>query len=111
PAEAVCTPCPRVADVAKPGAEFFPAVPPPPAGYATLFDNEQFPKRTLGHTNFGLRLSYLWHGWDGSRFYYNSMDAQPTFYRSIVVAPEPAFVYQARHDRIQQAGGTLAKDL
>jgi len=110
-AEAVWIPVVTYDDIGKPGAEFFPAVPPPPAGYATLFDNEQFPKRTLGHTNFGLRLSYLWHGWDASGFYYNSMDAQPTFYRSIVVAPEPAFVYQARHDRIQQAGGTLAKDL
>jgi hypothetical protein len=39
------------------------------------------------------------------------MDAQPTFYRTIELAPQPAFVYQARHDRIWQAGGTLAKDL
>jgi hypothetical protein len=39
------------------------------------------------------------------------MDAQPTFYRQILLAPQPAFIYQARHDRIQQVGGTLAKDL
>ena len=110
-AEAVWIPVPTYDNIGKPGAEFFPALPPPPPGYAELFDNEQFPKRTLGHTNAGLRLSYLHDGWDGSAFYYNSMDAMPTFYRQIVTGPQPAFVYQARHDRIQQMGGTLAKDL
>jgi hypothetical protein len=110
-AEAVWIPVPSYDDIGKPGAEFFPALPPPPPGFATLFDNEQFPKRTVGHTNFGARLSWLRNGYDVSAFYYDSMDAQPTFYRQTVLAPQPAYVYQARHDRIQQAGGTLAKDL
>ena len=110
-AEAVWIFVPTYDNIGKPGSEFFPAVPPPPPGYAELFDNEQFPNRTLGHTNAGLRLSYLHNGWDGSAFYYNSMDALPTFYRQIQVEPQPAFLYQARHDRIQQMGGTLAKDL
>ena len=110
-AEAIWIPVPSYDNIGKPGAEFFPAVPPPPPGYATLYDNEQFPNRTLAHTNAGLRLSYLWHGWDMSGFYYHSMDAQPTFYRQIVTSPQPAFVYQARHDKIDQVGGTLANDL
>lgn len=110
-AEAIWIPVPSYDNIGKPGAEFFPAVPPPPPGYATLYDNEQFPNRTLAHTNYGIRLSYLWHGWDMSGFYYHSMDAQPTFYRQIVLAPQPAFVYQARHDKIDQVGGTLANDL
>jgi hypothetical protein len=38
------------------------------------------------------------------------MDAQPTFYRSVVAAPQPAFVYQARHDKIDQLGGTLSQE-
>jgi hypothetical protein len=109
--EAVWIPVPTYDDIGKPGAEFFPAVPSPPPGFATQYSNEQFPRRKLDHTNFGLRLSYLKNGWDGSALYYDSMDAAPTFYRSIVLAPQPAFVYQPRHDRIQQAGGTLAKDL
>jgi hypothetical protein len=50
------------------------------------------------------------NGWDISGFYYRSMDAAPTFYRDIVAAPAPAFVYQARHDRIAQGGATLTKD-
>src|SRR6185437_2346100 len=100
-AEAVWIPVPTYDNIGKPGSEFFPALPPPPPGFATLFDNEQFPRRELGHTNAGLRLSYLHNGWDGSAFYYDSMDAMPTFYRQTVLVPQPAFVYQARHDRIQ----------
>lgn len=110
-AEAVWIPVPSYDEIGKPGAEFFPAVPPPPPGFATLFSNEQFPRRTLAHTNFGLRLSWLHEGYDMSGFYYDSMDTTPTFYRQVVFAPEPAFVYQARHDRIRQWGGTLTKDL
>lgn len=110
-AEAVWIPVPSYDEIGKPGAEFFPAVPPPPPGFATRFSNEQFPRRTVDHTNFGLRVSWLHEGYDMSGFYYDSMDTAPTFYRQIVFAPEPAFVYQARHDRIRQWGGTLAKDL
>jgi hypothetical protein len=109
-AEAIWIPVPSYDEIGKPGAEFFPAVVPPPAGFLTLYDNEQFPKRAFANTNYGLRISTLTHGWDLSSFYYHSIDAMPTFYRQIVSAPSPAFVYQARHDRIDQVGGTLAKD-
>lgn len=110
-AEAIWIPAASYDEIGKPGAEFFPAVIPPPQGFATLFDNEQIPKRRVSNSNYGLRLSYLANGWDASAFYYRSMDASPTFYRQIVIAPDPAYVYQARHDRITQVGGTLAKDL
>jgi hypothetical protein len=110
-AEAVWIPVPSYDEIGKPGAEFYPALSPVPPGFATLVDNEQFPKRKLDHTDYGLRLSMLKYGWDVSAFYYGSMDAAPTFYRQIVTTPEPAFVYQPRHDRIDQFGGTLAKDL
>lgn len=110
-AEAIWIPVPSYDNIGKPGAEFFPAVLPPPSGFATLYDDEQVPRRTLANTNYGLRMSMLKNGWDMSGFYYRSMDAAPTFYRQVVLAPEPAFVYQARHDRIGQFGGTLAKDL
>jgi hypothetical protein len=110
-AEAIWIPVPSYDNIGKPGAEFFPAVPPPPPGFATRFDNEQTPRRTAGDMNYGLRLSTLQNGWDVSGFYYRSMDSAPTFYRQIVAGPQPAFVYQARHDRIDQFGGTVAKDL
>jgi len=110
-AEAIWISVPSYDNIGKPGAEFFPAAPPPPPGFATLYDNEQFPERRLAHTNYGLRLSTLRNGWDVSGFYYRSMDTSATFYRQIVSDPEPAFVYQARHDRISQVGGTVSKDL
>jgi hypothetical protein len=110
-AEAIWIPVPSYDNIGKPGGEFFPQAPPPPPGFATLYDNEQFPRRELANTNYGLRLSTLKNGWDVSGFYYRSMDSAATFYRQIVATPQPAFLYQARHDRIDQWGGTLAKDL
>jgi hypothetical protein len=110
-AEAIWIPVVSYDDIGKPGAEFFPAVPAAPPGFVTQFSNEQFPRRTLANSNYGVRLSTLTNGWDLSGFYYRSLDAQPTFYRQIALGPQPAFVWQARHDRIDQFGGTLAKDL
>ena len=49
-------------------------------------------------------------GWDGALYYYRSTSASPTFYREIIAVPIPTYVYQPRHDRIWQAGATLAKD-
>ena len=96
--------------VGKPGAEFFPFVPPAVPGYGTQYENEDFPAHTLSNTNYGLRLSTLVDGWDLSAFAYSSMDIEPTFYRQVVAAPQPMLSYQARHNRINQYGGTLAKD-
>ena len=98
-------------ETGKPGAEFFPYAPPAPAGYATQYRNELHPSRNLTSTNYGMRLSTLNNGWDVSGFYYHSMDAAPTFYREIVTVPQNTFIYEARHDRIEQLGGTVAKDL
>jgi hypothetical protein len=110
-AEAIWVPVPSYDEIGKPGAEFFPAAPPPPPGFATRYANEQFPRRTIGNTNYGLRLSQLRDGWDTSIFYYRSLDTSATFYRRIVSDPQPTFVYTARHDRIGQFGATLSKDL
>jgi hypothetical protein len=38
------------------------------------------------------------------------MDAAPTFYREVILGPQPKVIYEARHDQITQVGGTLAKD-
>ncbi len=109
-AELLWIPVPTYDEIGKPGANFFPGLPAVP-GFATQYQNELRPERTLGNTNYGLRLSTLNNGWDVSGFYYHSLDAAPTFYRNIALAPQPTLSYQARHDRIQQIGGTVAKDL
>lgn len=92
-------------EIGRPGAEFFPFSLPVSASFL----NEDRSGRNPANSNYGLRLSRLIKGWDVSTFYYHSLDASPTFYRISALA-EP-LVFQARHDQIDQAGGTLTKDL
>ena len=94
--------------IGKPGAEFFPYQ-IQPAGVNVVYRNEDIPARNLGNSNYGLRLSTLKDGWDISGFAYSSMDVSATFYRDAVSVPG-TYIYEARHDRIHQYGGTLAKD-
>jgi hypothetical protein len=109
-AELLWIPVPSYDKIGKPGAEFFPSPPPAPPGFATTFRGESRPKQDLSNTNYGARIGALVDGWDLSGFYYRSTDASPTFYREVVAAPQPSFVYQARHDRIHQVGTTVTKD-
>jgi hypothetical protein len=112
-AELVWIPFPSYDEIGKPfelgkagsGSDFYP-YPVSPAGIPLVMD-EKKPGYGLNHTNYGLRLSQLSHGWDFSGFWYSSMDSQPTFYRD-AIKPQ---VFYPRHDRIWQAGGTVAKDL
>jgi hypothetical protein len=106
--ELLWIPFPTYDESGKPGAAFFPAQPVYP-GYAVRYRDEDRPARKPANGNYGLRAGWLKNGWDVSGFYYRSTDAAPTFYRE--VGPGPVVSYQARHDRISQLGGTLAKDL
>jgi hypothetical protein len=103
-AEVVWIPVPTLDEIGKPGADFYPG---PLRGTAS-FLNEDRSGRNVANSNYGLRLSKLQNGWDISGFYYHSLDASPTFYR--VSGPAEPLVFQARHDRIDQVGATLAKD-
>lgn len=109
-AELIWLPVPEVDDIGKPGAEFFPFPETTLPGFAQRFNNPERPQRSLRHSNLGLRASTLRGGWDTSLFYYRSTDVNPTFYREVTLAPAPTLTYTPRHDRIWQAGGTLAKD-
>jgi len=108
-AELLWIPVATYDDIGKPGGEFYPNQPVPP-GFNVRYQQELRPERNTDNMNYGLRLSTLKSGWDVSAFYYRSTDINQTFYREIIVAPTPTISYQARHDRISQAGGTLAKD-
>jgi Protein of unknown function (DUF1302) len=107
--ELIWLPYPDVDNIGKPGAEFYPFQVPPPAGFSQQFNNEVFPDHRLSNTNYGVRASTLQSGWDLSTFYYRSTDINPTFYRDVSLSPTPTLSYTPRHDRIWQAGGTLAK--
>lgn len=106
--ELLWIPVPSYDESGKPGAEFFPAQPGYP-GYATRYLNERKPSRRPANGNYGLRGGWLKNGWDVTAFYYRSTDAAPTFYRT-VDGVAGVISYEARHDRISQYGGTLAKD-
>lgn len=109
--ELLWIPAPSFDEIGKPGADFYPFPMPGPGGL--VVGGEDRPARKLANSNYGLRLSTLKNGWDVSGFYYHSLDVSPTFHRQETIgAPAaPVFVYQARHDPIDQYGGTLAKDL
>ncbi len=106
-AEVLWIPVATYDNIGKTGAEFYPFQPVPP-GFTARYRSEDRPARNLDNMNYGLRLSTLQNGWDISGFYYRSSDINPTFYRDPVTGP--SLTYQARHDRIHQAGGTLTKD-
>ena len=111
--ELLWIPAPTVDETGKPGSlldgksgtEFFPYAP-------LLLDylNEVKPAAKLSNSNYGLRGSWLTKGWDLSAFYYRSMNVAPTFYQVSTPMGLTPVSYEARHDRIWQIGGTLAKD-
>ena len=118
-AEVIWIPVPSYDEIGKPkdfsqpgsGSDFYP-YPATPAGYPVVSRTRRSPSNSLDHTNYGLRLSQLTPRLGHVRLPSTAAwIAQPTFYRQLVAAPTPYFVYTPRHDRIWQAGATLAKDL
>jgi hypothetical protein len=113
-AELIWIPVPSYDKIGQPatltqhGADFY-AYPATPAGVIPVVLGETKPANSLSNTNYGLRLSKLTNGWDVSGFLYSSMDSSPTAY--VVNRAGPVYQYQLRHDRIWQAGSTLAKDM
>lgn len=99
-AEAVWIPYMSYDDIGKPGAEFYPFT--PPAGSSIAGEKRPVGLRDSG---YGLRLSYLYKGWDLSGFYYSANDPAAAFIR---LTPT---LYQPIHERIYQWGATLGKDL
>ncbi len=102
-AELLWIPVASYDNIGKPGSDFFPM----PTGQNVRYLPETRPERNVDNMNYGLRLSTLKNGWDVSGFYYRSTDISPTFYRQFDITTA---VYQARHDRINQYGGTVSKD-
>lgn len=87
---------------ARAGADFYPY--PPVPGVPTIL-GEDTPGVSLDHANVGMNVSRLKDGWNIAGFFYSSMNAAATYY------PVAANVYQPRHDRIGQLGGSLSKDM
>lgn len=106
-AEAVWIPTMTYDDIGKPGAEFYPFIPPAIPGFQTVIAKEQKPTG-LDDSAYGARLSWLTHGWDVSGFYYSTNDPSAAFSRQ--TSPS-TITYTPVHKRIHQLGATLGKDL
>jgi outer membrane biosynthesis protein TonB len=100
-------------EIGAPGGDFYPIPVGVPPEFTIIILDEDKPARTLENGAWGARLAYAGSGWDVAGFYYDSMDASPAFFRQILATPGGALAVQftPRHDRIQQFGLTLAKDL
>lgn len=110
-AEAVWLPVVTYNNIGKVGSEFYPFRPPAVAGFRNEVRNDQRAPRTLANSAYGLRLSYLWNGFDTSLFYFSTPDLSPAFVRSIRGGSEPTIIFDPIHKRVQQWGLTFAKDL
>jgi len=108
-AEAVWIPYMSYDKIGKPGADFYPFTPPAIPGSSSVIAGEDRPTK-LSDSAYGLRLSYLYNGWDLSGFYYTPLDPSAAFAR-LTPLPSPVVTYQPIHRRIHQAGATLGKDL
>jgi hypothetical protein len=111
--EIVWIPVPVFDKIGRPGSDFYPVrLPAPlPEELANVFRDPVRPHRDWDNGNFGIRAGTLLSGWDVSAFYYRSFSTQPTFYRIPGDDPAQPFVFEARYDRIWQAGATVTKDL
>ncbi|MGA7178248.1 MAG: DUF1302 family protein [Thiobacillaceae bacterium] len=108
-AEAVWIPYMTYDNIGKPGADFYPFKPPAIPGSTSVILGEDQPTG-LSDSAYGLRLSYLYNGWDLSGFYYTPMDPSAAFKR-LTPLTDPTILYQPIHNRIHQTGATLGKDL
>ncbi len=109
-AEGIWIPYMTYDNIGKPGAEYYPFVPPTVAGFQTVIASEDKPTG-LRDGAYGLRLSYLKEGWDVSGFYYTARDPSAAFERITTLTPTPTITYRPIHKRIHQVGATLGKDL
>ncbi len=109
-AEAIWIPFMTYDRIGKPGDDFYPVGTEPLPGIKQVFRSDNQPTRDPSNSAYGLRLSTLKDGWDISGFYYGSRDATPAFFRRFKDGPSPKFIFEPEHKRINQFGGTLAKD-
>ncbi len=108
--EAVWLPVMTYDEIGKPGADFYPFVPPDVPGFTSVIRGEDQPNGSLDDSAVGLRVAYQGTGWDGSLFYYGSRDRSPAYERRIDLN-NGVIAYRPVHSRINQFGGTVSTDL
>lgn len=99
--EFIWIPYPSYDEFGEPGADFHPF---PGLDLTGIPVRHVKPGHSLAETNWGLRASRLWKGWDMSAFFYRSNDTSP-----VLLTTDTGF--ELHHDRISQLGATFSKDV
>ncbi|TAK90362.1 MAG: hypothetical protein EPO06_08785 [Burkholderiaceae bacterium] len=108
-AELLWIPYPSYDNISVPGSDYYPVLPSIPGLTTVIQDDPERPSHRLSNSNWGVRGGFLKNGWDVSGFYYNSLDRQVAFARTIGVS---TLTYTPRvGTRIWQSGATATKDL
>lgn len=107
-AEFVWLPAPQFNKLGVTGAEFaFPYPIPTPATPFTTKDAVR-PKNSINNSDAGIRLSYLFSGWDVSAFYLHTWNKSPVGFRTI---ESGVFNFFPQYKRLDIMGATLAKEI
>lgn len=110
-AELVWIPYMTYDEIGKPGDDFYP-YPPAFPGFGYRIANEKEPRGGDADDALGLRLGWIVDGWDINGYYYRSTDVIPAFSRRLgLVGGVPTLTYTPTHNRIQQWGMTVGKDI
>lgn len=105
-AQIIWLPRPRFNRLPPSGSEFEFNRPPVPPD-ATIASVQE-PSDSLGNSEIGGRLGYLWDGWDLGGFYLHTWDKSPAYARFVrngEISIEPS------HERLDIAGLTFSKEL
>ncbi|NOY62109.1 MAG: hypothetical protein GXP10_02940 [Gammaproteobacteria bacterium] len=84
-------------------------IPQPPAGVVVALQAEERPKRTLKSSDWGMRLSTFWQGWDLTLNYLYHYSDTPVLFRQLSMTPTGALAtITPRYERSQLVGATFS---
>lgn len=107
-AEFVWLPAPQFNKMGVTNAEFaFPYPIPTPTTAFTAKDAVR-PKNSIDNSDVGMKLSYLFSGWDVSAFYLHTWNKSPINFRTI---SSGVFNFFPQYKRLDIMGATLAKEM
>lgn len=105
--EFIWLPIPEFNKIGVSGSEFESSL-PVPSGTAFTTKDPIEPASRLENSQLGLRLSYIWNGWDWGFFYLYSWDKSPVYYRSITSG---RYDFNPQYKRLHILGSTFSKTI
>ena len=84
-------------------------VPLTPTGVTVDLQDEVTPDKTIQNTDWGMRLSSFWNGWDLSLNYFYHYHDTPVLYRQLnITSNGPLITITPRYERSHLVGGSLS---